>query len=92
MTGFRETTTNEYDLPGNLTSFTDAREITIGLLYDGLGRVTEINQPFEKTTSFTYDGVGNRLTRTTAAGTLEFGYDAVNRLEDIPGPAPAPQR
>ncbi len=72
-----------YDPAGNLTSYTDPRENTTGLLYDELGRLSEINQPLEKTTSFTFDGVGNRLSRTTAAGTLEFEYDASNRLEEI---------
>ncbi|HEX5990700.1 MAG TPA: right-handed parallel beta-helix repeat-containing protein [Solirubrobacterales bacterium] len=76
-------TSYTYDPASNLTSFTDPRENTTELAYDELGRLTEIDQPLEKTTSFTYDGVGNRLTRTTAAGTLEYGYDAINQLEEI---------
>jgi RHS repeat-associated protein len=77
------TTSYAYDPAGNLTSFTDPRENTTELSYDELGRLTSIDQPLGKTTTFTYDEVGNRLTRTTAAGTLEYGYDAADRLEDI---------
>lgn len=77
------TTSYGYDPVGNLTSFTDPNENTTGLIYDELGRLTEIDQPLEKTTTFTYDGVGNRLTRTTAAGTIALDYDAANRLEEI---------
>jgi RHS repeat-associated protein len=77
------TTSYDYDPAGNLISFTDPRENTTELAYDELGRLTRIDQPLGKTTAFTYDGVGNRLTRATAAGTLEFGYDAVNQLEEI---------
>jgi len=77
------TTSYEYDPAGNLTSFTDPNENTTSLVYDEMGRLSEIDQPLEKTTTFTYDGVGNRLTRTTAAGTVEFDYDAANRLEEI---------
>jgi RHS repeat-associated protein len=72
-----------YDPAGNLTFVTDPRENTTGFGYDELGRLTDIYQPLEKTTTFTYDGVGNRLTRTTAAGTVDFEYDAANRLQAI---------
>jgi RHS repeat-associated protein len=77
------TTSYEYDPASNLVGFTDPRENTTELTHDQLGRLTAINQPLEKVTTFTYDGVGNRLTRTTAAGTLEFHYNAANRLEEI---------
>jgi RHS repeat-associated protein len=76
-------TSYEYDPAGNLTAFTDPLENTTGFAYDELGRVAEIEQPLEKTASFTYDGVGNRLTQSTAAGTLEYAYDAADRLESI---------
>ncbi|HEX5928969.1 MAG TPA: DUF6531 domain-containing protein [Solirubrobacterales bacterium] len=76
-------TSYEYDPVGNLTSFTDPNENTTGLTYDELGRLVAVDQPLEKSTTFTYDGVGNRLTRTTAAGTIDFDYDAANRLEGV---------
>ena len=72
-----------YDDAGNLTSFTDPRSYTTTLTYDVLDRLTKVAQPLSKETTFTYDSVGNRLTRTTAAGTLDYDYDAANRLEDI---------
>jgi RHS repeat-associated protein len=72
-----------YDDAGNLTSFTDPRSYTTTLTYDALNRLTKVAQPLSKETTFTYDPVGNRLTRTTAAGTLDYNYDAANRLEDI---------
>ena len=77
------TTSYEYDPAGNLTSFTDPDENTTGLVYDELGQLAELKQPLSKVTSFGYDGVGNRTSRTTAEGTVDFGYDAANRLEGI---------
>jgi RHS repeat-associated protein len=74
-----------YDAGGNLTSVTDPRGNTTGYDYDKLGRLTEIAQPLEKKTNFTYDSASNELTRTTAAGSLEYGYDAANRLVSIEG-------
>ncbi len=79
------TTSYEYDPTGNLTSFTDPRENTTDLVYDELGRLTELKQPLGKVTSFGYDGVGNRISRTAAEGTVDFDYDAANRLEEIRG-------
>jgi len=73
----------EYDPAGNLVGFTDPRENTTELGYDELGRLAAVNQPLEKGTTFTYDPSGNRLTRTTAAGTIDFDYDAANRLEAV---------
>ncbi len=77
------TTSYEYDPAGNLVGFIDPRENTSELAYDELGRLTAVNQPLEKATTFTYDANGNRLTRTTAAGTIDFDYDAANRLEEV---------
>jgi RHS repeat-associated protein len=77
------TTSYEYDPAGNLVSFTDPRENQTELVYDELGRLTELKQPLGKVTSFGYDGVGNRTSRTTAEGTVDFAYDAVNRLEEV---------
>jgi RHS repeat-associated protein len=76
-------TSYEYDPSGNLISFTDPRENTTELAYDELGRPTELKQPLGKVTSFGYDGVGNRISRTTAEGTVDFDYDAANRLEEV---------
>jgi len=72
-----------YDAGGELTSVTDPRENETTYEYDKLGRLVEVAQPLEKTTTYSYDAVGNPLTKVTAAGTLEYGYDAANRLSSI---------
>jgi RHS repeat-associated protein len=72
-----------YDANGQLTSVKDPRGNTTTYTYDKLGRLTKVAQPLEKTTSYAYDGVGNLLTRTTAAGTLTYAYDAADRLEKV---------
>ncbi len=77
------TTEYSYDAGGNLTSVIDPRGNATSYAYDKLGRLTEIAQPLEKQTAFTYDAVGNEVTKTTAAGSLEYGYDAANRLTSI---------
>jgi RHS repeat-associated protein len=73
----------DYDANGNLTSVKDPRGNTTANAYDKLGRLIEVKQPLEKTTAFTYDGVGNMLSRATAAGTIEYGFDAADRLTSI---------
>jgi RHS repeat-associated protein len=77
------TTKYSYDANGDLTEVTDPRGNATSYGYDKLGRLTEIAQPLEKTTSFAYDPAGNELTKTTAAGTLEYGHDAANRLTSV---------
>jgi RHS repeat-associated protein len=72
-----------YDANGNLTSIKDPRGNTTAYGYDKLGRLIEVKQPLEKTTDFAYDGVGNMLSRATAAGTVEYGFDAADRLTSI---------
>jgi RHS repeat-associated protein len=77
------TTEYGYDANGELTSLTDPRGNMTSYAYDNLGRLVEVAQPLEKTETYTYDGVGDPLTKTTAAGTLEYGYDSANRLISI---------
>jgi YD repeat-containing protein len=77
------TTEYGYDAGSNLTSVTDPRGNTTSYGYDELGRLTEIDQPLEKTTLYTHDGVGHVLTRRTAAGMLEYEYDAADRLKEV---------
>ncbi|HSS94685.1 MAG TPA: right-handed parallel beta-helix repeat-containing protein [Candidatus Dormibacteraeota bacterium] len=73
----------EYDPGGNLISFTDPRGNETAYEYDDLGRLEEIHQPLGKTTSFAYDPLGNLLGRATPGATLEYGYDAANRLREV---------
>jgi RHS repeat-associated protein len=72
-----------YDANGDVTSVTDPRGNTTSYGYDKLGRLAEVAQPLEKTTTYTYDKASNRLTETTAAGTLEYGYNADNQLAEV---------
>jgi RHS repeat-associated protein len=77
------TTKYAYDANGDLTQVTDPRGNATTYAYDKLGRLTELAQPLEAKTSFTYDAAGDQLTKTTALGTLEYGYDAANRLTGV---------
>ncbi|HET8956554.1 MAG TPA: DUF6531 domain-containing protein [Solirubrobacterales bacterium] len=72
-----------YDPSGDLTSVKDPRGNTTSYGYDKLGQLIEVAQPLEKQTSFTYDPAGNLLTRTTSLDSLEYGYDAADRLTEI---------
>jgi len=77
------TTKYGYDAGGDLTSVTDPRGNTTGYGYDKLGRLTEVAQPLEEKTTYTYDPAGNELTKATAVGTLQYGYDAADRLTSV---------
>jgi RHS repeat-associated protein len=77
------TTEYGYDANGDLISVKDPRGSTTSYAFDKLGRLTEVAQPLEKTTTYTYDKASNPLTETTAAGTLEYGFDADNHLAEV---------
>ncbi len=77
------TTKYGYDANGDLTSVTDPRGNTTSYAYDKLGHLAEVAQPLKKTTTYSYDAASNPLSKTTAAGTLEYGYDAANRLTEV---------
>ncbi len=49
--------------------------------YDKLGRVVKAEYSNGFFESFSYDGAGNRLSRTTAQGTIIYEYDEENRLK-----------
>jgi RHS repeat-associated protein len=77
------TTRYGYNANGDPTSITDPRGNETDITYDELGQPTRIDQPLAKQTSFTYDPAGNLATRTTAATTLDFSYDAADRLTQV---------
>ena len=77
------TTKYGYDANGEVTEVTDPRANATSYGYDKDGRLTEIAQPLEATTTYTYDPAGNELAKTIALSTLEYGYDAANRLTSI---------
>ncbi|SPP63194.1 Rhs family protein (fragment) [Nitrospira lenta] len=73
----------QYDLVGNLTRFTDRKNQQTNFVYDPLNRRTSSSYADGTGTNFTYDTVG-RLVKASdsasGAGTIEFGYDILNRL------------
>jgi YD repeat-containing protein len=72
----------QYDLAGNLTQFTDRKNQVATFQYDALNRRIQSTYA-DATTTFTYDTVGRRIKASdsaTGAGTIEFGYDILNRL------------
>ncbi|HEX7246030.1 MAG TPA: right-handed parallel beta-helix repeat-containing protein [Solirubrobacterales bacterium] len=77
------TTKYGYDANGELTSLTDPLSHKTTYAYDKLGRMIEVAQPLEKITKYGYDAAGNKTSKTTAAGTLEYGYDEANLLTSI---------
>ena len=77
------TTEYGYDANGQLTSVIDPRGYTTTYDYDDLGRLVAVAQPLEKAALYSYDGVGNVLGRSTAAGTVEYEYDAADRLKEV---------
>jgi RHS repeat-associated protein len=51
-----------------------------GYGYDPAGRLTEVTRDGASAGSYAYDANGNRLSRTTSAGTILATYDAQDRL------------
>lgn len=72
-----------YDLAGNLTRFTDRKNQVTTFPYDALNRRIGASYADGTSASFTYDAVGRLLKASDTApnaGTIEFGYDVLNRL------------
>ncbi len=79
------TSTDTYDAAGNRLTHTDARGITLTYTYDALNRLTHVDAPgAADDITYTYDtcpnGVGRLCTVTTAATTVQYGYDALGQL------------
>ncbi|MCK4249975.1 RHS repeat-associated core domain-containing protein [candidate division WOR-3 bacterium] len=72
-----------YDNAGNLTSRTDANGNTTIYTYDNITRLTNTNYPGATyDVSYTYDNADNLTVVTTPSNTMNFTYDAVNRVEN----------
>ena len=51
--------------------------------YDDLDRPTNVQQPDGNNISYDYDPNGNRTEITTPAGTVQYAYDALNRVDTV---------
>jgi len=72
-------TTYTYDGVGRPASVTDPQSQTFTYTYDGIDRVTRITQPGGATTNHNYSCC-KLSSITDSSGTLNFVYDAANRL------------
>lgn len=79
--GDGSSTSNVYDLDGNLLFTTDALGQTTGYAYNALNQLTTQTLPDGTATGFTYDAAGNLLTRAMAGGSLiqSQTYDSAGR-------------
>ncbi|MDH0646514.1 hypothetical protein N5D48_14675 [Pseudomonas sp. GD03858] len=75
-----------YDSTGNLTTIHDALDSSFNrtLDYDGINRLTGA-AGYWGAGSISYDGVGNLLKQTYGATSLNYAYDAQNRLASVSG-------
>ena len=74
------TTHYAYDDVGNRISTTEPSGVITNYSYDSDDRLLNMGS-----TAFTYDANGNRLTKTTAHGTVNYHFDALNRLSSVIG-------
>jgi len=84
-------TTYDYDVFGDTFLVTDAKGNTIQTIYDALGRKRFLIDPDLGTYQFIPDANGNVTRVNTPRGSLNYGYDALNRLvwkdaDGLPGP------
>ena len=70
---------------GRLASTQDPAGFSTTMSYDANDRMTGRSNPITSE-SFTYDPLGNVLTKGTALGELQYGYDDINRLIAVSRP------
>jgi YD repeat-containing protein len=77
-------TTYGYDSAGNMTSRVLPNSVTATMAYDRAGRLTSVSNKKGTTTqssfALTLDGVGNSTQDAASSGTINYSYDAQNRL------------
>ncbi|NUR01562.1 MAG: RHS repeat-associated core domain-containing protein [Streptomyces sp.] len=75
------TTRNEYDSAGNLSSVTDAAGKVTTYTYDDANRLTDVKDSAGHTVHMAYDALGHVASRTDAAGAkTTYTYDKAGRL------------
>jgi RHS repeat-associated protein len=75
ITGGATTLTYAHDANGSITN-----DGTYSYLYDAAGRLTQANQGSAVKGGYVLNGLGQRVRKTTAAGTTLFAYDEAGRL------------
>jgi RHS repeat-associated protein len=69
-----------YDANGNVTSFRNRANQTLGFTFDALGRLTLKDLPgSEPDVAYAYDLLGRMTSAATSAQTLSFAWDALGR-------------
>jgi RHS repeat-associated protein len=74
------TSSQAFDILGNVTSATPPTGNPITFQYDSRNRKTRTTDPAGNITTFAYDRLGNLLTQTNSNGTTTNTYDTLNRL------------
>ncbi|MFG1663787.1 RHS repeat-associated core domain-containing protein [Streptomyces sp. Y7] len=75
------TTRNEYDAAGNLTSETNAAGKVTSFVHDAANRLTEVKDATGRVAKVTYDVMGNVASRTDTSGAkTAYTYDKAGRV------------
>jgi len=73
-----------YDEAGNLTSRTDANGVTTLYTYNSLDQLIGIDYPgTEQDVDYAYDAAGNRTLARNSRVTVNYAFDALNRMASI---------
>ncbi len=73
----------EYDPDGNrvkIERITSLEQSSSSYVYDKLNRIINVKYSNDYFESYTYDELGNRLSKITPNGTINYEYDVENRL------------
>lgn len=74
------TRTYAYDANDNIVRRQTENGDIVDYEYDSLNRLSSIKYPDGTETAYEYDANGNRISMTDPTGTIEYWYDAFNRL------------
>jgi RHS repeat-associated protein len=69
-----------YDKNGNVTTYTDGNGVTTNYIYDSKDRLLKMDFPGTDDYLYGYDAAGNLVSAVNADATVNFSYDAINRI------------